>query len=68
MVVGLMVGIVGASWLGRLVSRFLYGIEPTDIVTFTFAIAVLVTVAGVACFVPAWRAAGISPADILRAE
>ena len=65
---GFVVGMAAAFSLGRLLSSFLYGIEPTDILTFMGAIAVLAAATGVASFVPAWRAAGINPAEVLNAE
>jgi ABC-type lipoprotein release transport system permease subunit len=46
----------------------LYGVEPTDAATFTAAAAILVLATGAASFLPAWRAAGIDPAEILKAE
>jgi ABC-type lipoprotein release transport system permease subunit len=51
-----------------LASSFLYGITPTDVVTLGSAAAVLAACAGVASFVPAWRAAGADPSEVLRAE
>jgi ABC-type antimicrobial peptide transport system permease subunit len=65
---GVLAGIVGAAALGRLASAFLYGIEPTDAASFAAAAAVLVLVTGVASFLPAWQAAGVDPAEILKAE
>jgi putative ABC transport system permease protein len=50
------------------VSAFLYGIEATDPATFATVVAVLVTAAGLASFLPAWRAAGIDPAEILKGD
>ena len=65
---GLVVGVAGALALGSLVSSFLYGIAPTDVVTLGSAAAVLVAGAAAASFVPAWRAAGADPSEVLRAE
>jgi predicted permease len=65
---GVLVGLSGAVALGSLVSSFLYGIEPTDIVTLTTAIIVVAVFAGLASFVPAWRASGVNPTEVLRAE
>jgi ABC-type antimicrobial peptide transport system permease subunit len=61
-------GLLAAAALGRLVSAFLYGIEATDPATFATVVAVLVTAAGLASFLPAWRAAGIDPAEILKGD
>ena len=65
---GVLAGLIGAAALGRLASSFLYGLAPTDSATFTAAAAVLVLATGAAAFIPAWRAAGMAPADVLRAE
>jgi predicted permease len=68
MAAGVLAGIVGAAALGRLAAAFLYGIAPTDAVTFAGAAAVLVLATGAASFLPAWRAASMDPAEILKAE
>jgi predicted permease len=65
---GMLTGIIGAAALGRLASAFLYGIEPTDAASFAAAATVLVLATGAASFLPAWRAASIDPAEILKAE
>ena len=65
---GMLAGIIGAAALGRLASAFLYGIEPTDAPSFAAAAAVLVLATGAAAFLPAWRAAGLNPAEALKAE
>jgi predicted permease len=68
MAAGLVAGIVAAAALGRFASAFLYGVEPTDAISLAAAAASLVVATGVASFLPAWRAAGIDPGDILKAE
>jgi predicted permease len=65
---GVVAGVAGALALGSLVSSFLHGITPTDIMTLGSAAAVLAVGAGAASFVPAWRAAGADPSEVLRAE
>jgi putative ABC transport system permease protein len=66
--VGLGVGVVGALALARLVSGLLFGVEPTDPICFVGSAAVLVTVAAVACLVPAQRATAIEPIRALRTD
>jgi predicted permease len=68
MATGVVAGSLAAAALGRSASAFLYGIEPTDAVSFAAAAACLVLATGIASFLPAWRAAGIDPGEILKAE
>ena len=65
---GALVGIAGAAALTRVLEGLLYEISPTDTPTFAAVTAVLVTVALVACYIPARRATRIDPALSLRAE
>jgi ABC-type antimicrobial peptide transport system permease subunit len=46
----------------------LYGITPTDPVTFIVVSALLMAVAVVACAIPARSAARLDPVDVLRTE
>jgi predicted permease len=66
--IGLIAGTAGALALGHTVSSFLYGIAPTDSLTLGTAAAALSAAAGIASFVPAWRAAGEDPSELLRSE
>ncbi len=65
---GIGVGLPAAWWLGRYVSAQLYGVEPTDAVTFIGATLLLMIVAVVAGLVPSTRAAKLDPTSALRAE
>ena len=66
--VGLAVGIVAAVALGRWMSSLLYGVSPFDALTYVAALAVTMTAAALASYVPARRAAAIDPIETLRAE
>ena len=58
-----------AAWmLAKLASRFLYGIQPHDIVTFVLVPPFLIAVSAIACWIPARRAASIDPMQALRTE
>lgn len=58
-----------AAWmLARIASGFLYGISPHDAATFTVVPIALLVVAFIAAWIPARRAASISPTEALRME
>jgi putative ABC transport system permease protein len=65
---GLILGLVGALWLGQAGSSLLFGITPTDPVTFIVVSLLLVAVALAACCFPARRAMKIEPVAALRQE
>ncbi len=64
--VGILVGAVAALALTRLLGYLLYGVSPRDPLSFISAFALMVVASGVACFVPAWRAARTDPLSALR--
>jgi len=66
--VGTAIGVVGALALSRWIQSLLFGVTATDPATLGAVIAVLLTVALVACSVPAWRATRVDPTNALRAE
>ena len=63
---GLAIGTVGALFVGRLLSTFLFGVSPNDPLAFGAVILVLAAVALVASLVPALRAARVDPMTALR--
>lgn len=65
---GVAIGLVVASALTRLMSSLLYGVGTMDPVTFASVAALLGTVALVASYLPARRAARVDPAETLRFE
>lgn len=66
--VGALLGIVGASATTRLLQSFLFGVEALDLLTFSASAALVLTVATAAAWLPARRAAGTDPAQAIRAE
>jgi len=61
-------GLVLALASGRLMAGLLFGIAPTDPVTYALVIVLLLAVAGAAIAVPVRRAVGVSPLIALRTE
>lgn len=65
---GLVVGIAGAYFATRVLTRLLYGVRPTDPATYVAVALLLAAVALVACSVPAVRASRVDPMVALREE
>jgi putative ABC transport system permease protein len=65
---GTLVGLGGAALLTRALEKLLFGVKPSDPVTLTAVAVLLLVVAGIACYIPARRAARIDPLAALRAE
>jgi putative ABC transport system permease protein len=65
---GLAIGLAGALALARIMAPLLFEIRPLDPLAFLAAAAVLFSVAFIATYGPARRAAGIDPIDALRVE
>jgi ABC-type antimicrobial peptide transport system permease subunit len=66
--IGIGVGVCAALALTQLMSSMLFGVTPTDIVTFLLVVFILCGIAMLACFVPARRAMKIDPLIALRDE
>jgi predicted permease len=62
---GLAIGVAAAIALSRFVAGFLWGVSPTDPMTFTLVAAILLGVAVVASWIPARKAVNVDPASTL---
>jgi len=63
---GILIGLLGAMALTRLMGTMLYGVRPTDPLTFISVAALLGIIALLACYVPARRAMRVDPMEALR--
>jgi predicted permease len=66
--VGVGIGVVGALALTRLLSGLLFGVPPSDPLTFTAVAGLLCGIALLACWLPARLALGVDPMVALRNE
>jgi ABC-type antimicrobial peptide transport system permease subunit len=66
--VGTVFGVIAALLVSRLLSGLLYEVAPCDPIAFGGSALLLLTVAGIACWIPSARAARIDPMLVLRQE
>jgi len=66
--VGIIFGLGGAKLLTSLLSTLLFGISPTDAITYLAVTGLFLLVGAVACFVPARQVTSIDPLTALREE
>jgi predicted permease len=67
-VAGLAAGCALAAVAARAIASVLYGVGPSDPVSWLLAAALLLAVSAAANFVPAWRASRVNPTQALRIE
>ena len=65
---GAAAGLIGAVIIGQLMASLLYGVRPTDPMTFAVVVLLLIGVAVLACYLPARRAMNVDPMVALRYE
>ncbi|MDP9222612.1 MAG: ABC transporter permease [Actinomycetota bacterium] len=67
-ITGCATGVGLALALSRIAASLLYGVSPTDMLTFTLVPLLLLVIALAACLVPAQRASSLDPIRALRYE
>ncbi|MDX1394666.1 MAG: ADOP family duplicated permease [Gemmatimonadota bacterium] len=67
-VLGVAIGLVAAFGLTRLMRAMLYGVAPTDPLTFLAVAVFLIAVTVAAAYIPARRASRVDPVETLRAD
>jgi predicted permease len=68
MCIGSAIGIVSARELSPWLATLLFGVQPFDVLTYGISGVVILTAALAASYIPARRAASLSPSEALRAE
>ena len=66
--IGIVIGVGGALWAGRLVTKMLFGLAPNDLLSVLLAIGVMLAVSLLAAYLPARRASRVDPMTALHYE
>jgi len=66
--IGVALGLTISAMLARLLANFLYGVSPTDVITYASTALIWMVVSLAACYLPALRASRVQPIAALRWE
>jgi putative ABC transport system permease protein len=67
-VLGVIIGVAGGIALSRYLSSLFFGVSPANPTTYVEVALLMIGIALVACFLPAWRAIRVNPMVALRYE
>ena len=67
-VLGVIIGVTGGIALSRYLSSLFFGVSPANPATYVEVAFLMIGIALVACFLPAWRAIRVNPMVALRYE
>ena len=65
---GIGIGLIAAAAVTRVMASILVGVRATDPATFIAIVVFFFVIAGLACWIPAWRASSLDPTVALREE
>jgi len=66
--IGIVAGVAASLVVTRFLVSLLFGVQPTDLLTFVSVVAILIGVSALACWIPARRAMKVDPMVALRYE
>jgi len=66
--IGIVAGVAASLAVTRFLVSLLFGVQPTDLLTFVSVVAILIGVSALACWIPARRAMKVDPMVALRYE
>ena len=67
-VIGLVLGLIGAGFASQILASQLYGVDRIDPIVFAGVALALLLAGALACWLPARRATKVNPIEALRAE
>jgi ABC-type lipoprotein release transport system permease subunit len=65
---GTLLGVIASLAMARVLKSLIFNVSPTDPMTFAVVGFMVITVALIACYIPARRATAADPMNALRAE
>jgi ABC-type antimicrobial peptide transport system permease subunit len=64
---GIVLSLIASRFIASL-SSVLFGVKPTDALTFVVVVVIVAAISLLACYIPAWRASKVDPMVALRYE